>query len=179
MLVALSPLFLDINLGLDPALVAAWTVPVIGLAAAGLAFAVGFAVFRRPPSRLPHTLPAGAHEAAPPTPADDPFVHGSRAERRSAYRREGTMVAIQVTDAEGQGPPVAGWVTDRSVGGLCLRLDEAPPPGTYLNVRPREATALVPWTQVEVKSRRQDGNAWEVGCRFVRTPPWSVLLLFG
>jgi hypothetical protein len=173
----LSPLFLDLNLGLDSALVAAWTVPVIGLAAAGLAFAVGFAVLGRRGSRLPAALAEDAHAAAPPSP--DPFVQGSRSERRAALRREGTMVAIHVTDAEGEGKPVPGWVTDRSVGGLCLRLEEAVPVDSLLNVRPRDATAMVPWTQVEVKSCRQEGDVWEVGCRFVRTPPWSILVLFG
>jgi hypothetical protein len=171
----LSPLFLD--LGLDPALVAAWTVPVIGLGIAGLTFALGFAVLARRRPQLPTTLPPGVHEAAPAPP--DPFVTGSRSERRASLRREGTMVAIQVTDGDGQGPPAPGWVSDRSVGGLCLRLEAAVQPGTLLSVRPRDATAMVPWTQMEVKSCRQEGDAWEIGCRFVRTPPWSILLLFG
>jgi hypothetical protein len=72
-----------------------------------------------------------------------------------------------------------GWVVDRSVGGLGLRTEVPLPVGAVFNVRPRSATAIVPWTEVEVKSCRQHAAAWEVGLQFVRTPPWSVLLLFG
>jgi hypothetical protein len=33
--------------------------------------------------------------------------------------------------------------------------------------------------QLEVKNCRLVGSEYELGCQFVRTPPWSVLLLFG
>ena len=51
--------------------------------------------------------------------------------------------------------------------------------GGILSVRPRTAGTTVPWVQVEVRSLRQDAGFWEVGCEFVQTPPWNVLLLFG
>ena len=35
------------------------------------------------------------------------------------------------------------------------------------------------WSQMEVRTCRQEGTAWELGCQFVRTPSWNVLLLFG
>jgi hypothetical protein len=170
----LSPFFL--NLELDPLHVGAWTVPLIGLVAAGLTFAVGFAVAGRRRARQP--VSRSARPAAPTAPAD-PFVQGSQSERRAAVRREGTMVPIVLADADGGGEPVPGWVVDRSVGGLCLRLNTSVLPGTRVSVRPRDASTMMPWTQVEVKSCRQQDGAWEVGCQFVRTPPWSVLLMFG
>jgi hypothetical protein len=34
--------------------------------------------------------------------------------------------------------------------------------------------------QVEVRNcRKINSDEYELGCRFLRTPPWSVLLLFG
>jgi hypothetical protein len=176
MLSAHTPLFLD----LDLTALGAWVVPVIGVVATGLAFAVGVAVLQRRPGRAARP-PAGAQpeSAAGPQADPDPFLQGSRSERRFAARRGGSLVAVSVTDADGQGPPVDGWVSDRSVGGLCLLLDAPVGVGTRLNVRPRKGSAAVPWTQVEVKSCRQEAQGWEIGCQFTRTPPWSVLLLFG
>jgi hypothetical protein len=175
MLSAQSPLILAF--AIDPSALGAWAAPAIGLVATGLAFAVGVAVLSRRPGRAPRRR-AGT-DGADPSAEPDPFVQGSSSERRVAARRVGNLVPISVTDGEGQTPPVEGWVADRSVGGLCLRLDAPVGVGSVLKVRPRKSSAVVPWTQVEVKSCRQEGDGWEIGCQFVRTPPWSVLLLFG
>jgi hypothetical protein len=169
----MHPLFL--NLELDLTHLGVWVAPVIGLAAGGLMFAVGFAVASRRKGRLPVAPPVEDKETA----ERDPFLQGSQSERRAAVRREGSMVAVSISHADTPDQVDQGWVSDRSVGGLCLRLDAAVPLGTVLNVRPRDATAVVPWTPVSVKSCRHDGDAWEIGVQFVRTPPWSVLLLFG
>src|SRR5205807_67771 len=72
-----------------------------------------------------------------------------------------------------------GWVLDRSVGGLCLDLSAAFPEGTRLSLFPTQAPGMTPWTEVEVRSCRQKKDGYEVGCQFVKTPPWSILLLFG
>lgn len=172
MLAALTPLVHDITLRIDPTLVGVWAVPAIGLVAAGLTFAVGVVVAGR--RRVPPPRPKVAAPAEP-----DPFVEGSKSERRLAVRRQGSLVAVLVADADGKGTPAEGLVADRSVGGLCLQLPAAVAPGTLLSVRPRSAPPIVPWTQVEVRSCRQEGAAWEAGCQFVRTPPWSILIQFG
>lgn len=176
MLSAHTPLFLD----LDMTALGVWVVPVIGVVATGLAFAVGVAVLQRRPGRAARP-PAGAQPepAASPQASPDPFIQGSMSERRIAARRGGSLVAVSVTDADAQGPAVDGWVSDRSVGGLCLLLDAPVGAGSLLNVRPRGRPAVAPWTRVEVKSCRQKGRGWAIGCQFIRTPPWSVLLLFG
>ena len=44
---------------------------------------------------------------------------------------------------------------------------------------PAHAPPMTPWTEVEVRSCRQKKDGYEVGCQFVKTPPWSILLLFG
>jgi hypothetical protein len=177
MLSALVPFFFDFQL--NPTTLGAWAVPAIGLVATGLAFAVGVAVLNRRPGRARRSRGGAGPDAANPEANPDPFLQGSSSERRVAARRVGNMVAVSVTDGDGQGTPVEGWVADRSVGGLCLRLDSPAGVGSILNVRPRDSSSVVPWTQVEVKSCRQESDGWEIGCQFVRTPPWSVLLLFG
>jgi hypothetical protein len=88
-------------------------------------------------------------------------------------------VAILISDADAQAQPTNGWVVDRSTGGLCLSVPEAVTEGTVLSVRTTNAPNSVPWVQIEVKNCRLVGKEYELGCRFVRTPPWSVMLLFG
>jgi hypothetical protein len=174
MLIPLAPLFLDLDLGPDLQRVLLWAGPAVGVAVAGLTFAVGVTALGR---RARRAIPAAPTGSAGPAP--DPFVQGSRSERRATVRREGSLVRVQVTDADVRDAPVDGLVVDRSMGGLCLCLTAPVPAGTVLSVRPSDVETPVPWTRVEVRSSRPDGDAWEVGCRFLRTPPWSVLLLFG
>jgi hypothetical protein len=48
-----------------------------------------------------------------------------------------------------------------------------------LEVRAVNAPAVTPWTEVEVRSCRRTQDGWEAGYKFVRTPPWAILLMFG
>jgi hypothetical protein len=107
----------------------------------------------------------------PPSPEPDPQ------DRREAPRTR-RQVRVQVTDADGKNPPLSAWVSDCSLGGLCLSVKEETPLGTILSVRPASAPANVPWIQIEVKSQRRFESVWELGCQFVRTPSYSVLLMF-
>jgi hypothetical protein len=68
---------------------------------------------------------------------------------------------------------------DRSLGGFRLSVTQALPLGTRLSVRATHAPAKDSWVQVEVKSCRRQDNRWELGCRFVDEPLYSVLLQFG
>jgi hypothetical protein len=147
-----------------------WTIPVAGVFGAGLVFVLGrlFAGRRKAPAR-----PAGAAAAA------DPSLQGPSGERRTSSRRDGSTVEVFISDAEIKTTPAQGWVVDRSLGGVCLRARAAFAVGTVLSLRPCNAPSVAPWVQVEVKSCRQEKNTWDVGCKFVHTPPYSVLLLFG
>jgi hypothetical protein len=98
-------------------------------------------------------------------------------DRREAPRTR-RQVRVQVTDADAKDPPVAAWVTDCSLGGLCLSVRNEVTPGTVLSVRPASAPPGVPWVQVRVKSQRSFEGNWELGCQFVRTPSYSVVLMF-
>ncbi len=48
-----------------------------------------------------------------------------------------------------------------------------------LSVRAANSSRGTPWIQIEVRSCRETGEDWELGCQFVKTPSWNVLLLFG
>src|SRR4051794_2790272 len=45
-------------------------------------------------------------------------------EKRVYPRRRGGSVSVEVADAEGRIRPYRGWVIDRSVGGVCLAVEE-------------------------------------------------------
>lgn len=99
-------------------------------------------------------------------------------DRRVSLRRTGAVVQVAVADARKEGIE-PGWVVDRSMGGLGLHLNGPLQPGTILNVRPWDAGAMAPWVEVTVRNCWKEDDSWKVGCQFARTPPWSVLLLFG
>jgi hypothetical protein len=86
---------------------------------------------------------------------------------------------VFVTDADGQGEPIRAVVINRSTGGLGLEIDRPLDVGLMVSVRVINAPVTVPWVQAQVRGCRQVGESWEVGCQFVKTPPWSVMLLFG
>ena len=48
-----------------------------------------------------------------------------------------------------------------------------------VSVRTTDADPSTPWILVEVKRCSGRDGRWELGCQFVRTPPYSQLLLFG
>jgi hypothetical protein len=109
----------------------------------------------------------------------DPFVQGRYQERRGAARRGGNPIGVLITDEEAKAEPIHGFVLDRSTGGLCISCDAEVEEGTILSVRTANAPQTAPWVQVEVKNCRRNGRDFELGCQWLRTPPWSVLLLFG
>lgn len=99
----------------------------------------------------------------------------------AAPQRRGTPVAVVITDADALQEPIPGWVVDRSMDGLCLELDVARKvaAGTMLGVRPVDAPLTIPRVMVSVHSCQKVKQGWELDCQFVRTPPWSVRMLFG
>jgi hypothetical protein len=153
-----------------------WVAAGIGMVCTAAALVTGYAILA---GRRRRGLAAPPAKPAPPGVVRDPFVYGSAAERRAALRRAGNPIGILVSDAEVKLEPVRGWVMDRSTGGLCLAVSEPVEEGAVLSVRTVNAPRTVPWIQVEVRSCRPEDGAWELGCQFRKTPPWSLLLLFG
>jgi hypothetical protein len=145
-----------------------WFTLAAGLISAGLTLYVGRLWFRRQTQALPmpQTSPAEF----------DPFDYGSASNKRTSLRRQGNSVKVAVTDANKPHETYQGWVLDRSTGGLRLAVPREVPVGSTLSVRVNQD---LPWVQVEVRRSERQEDYWELGCQFVRTPPWSVLLSFG
>jgi hypothetical protein len=157
---------------IDPSDLTTWVIPLaVGLGATVLVLLVGWIISRQKRAAI-RRITAG-------TEAHDPFTEGTKQERRGASRRGGNPIAILISDAEVRATPSPGWVIDRSTGGLCLSVNDPIVEGTILSVRTSNAPETIPWVQLEVKNCRLVGREYELGCQFVRTPPWSVLLLFG
>ncbi len=103
----------------------------------------------------------------------------SFANRRASVRRDGVPVQIVLTSPTLRSGQDDGYVLDRSTGGLRVAVNAAIPAGTVLQVRAGNAPDTVPWVTILVRSCRDAGPHYELGCEFERTPPWNVLLLFG
>ena len=103
----------------------------------------------------------------------------SFANRRASVRRDGVPVQVLLTSPTLRAGQSDGYVLDRSTGGLRVAVTAAIPAGTVLNVRAGNAPDTVPWVTILVRSCRNTGPHFELGCEFERTPPWNILLLFG
>ena len=151
-----------------------WTIPLIGLLVTSLAYLMGRRWLVPRPARVQVAAPEEMSSMVLTTAT----LKKSEPDRRSAPRRKGNRVEVYLTD-DSKHPPLLGWVVDRSMGGLCLIVEKPLTEGAVLKIRPRQAPQTAPWTAIEIRSCRADGGEWEVGCRFVKTPQWNDLLLFG
>jgi hypothetical protein len=158
-----------------------WSTPQTWLLSAGIACALGtlYALFllysqRKPTNTEPEDPDLLKKAADVWLPAGEEV-----AGRRMSVRRQGAVVEVAITDRRCVARPRLGYVLDRSTGGLRIATDVIRPVNSLMNVRAKSAPDYVPWTMVEVRSCRQVGDYYEVGCMFVEPPPWSVLLLFG
>jgi len=159
----------DRFIGVDLPYAQYWLPLAIGMGVGMLTIATVRMVGSRGPEPLP---------PPPPKPDCDPFTYGSATESRKSLRRGGNPVEIYIARMEDKENPLTGWVVDRSMGGLCLTLPTQVDTGTFLSIMPINNPAS-PWVDVEVRSSRKISEGFEVGCQFVRTPPWAVLLMFG
>jgi hypothetical protein len=164
-------------------------IPALGIAGAVLTFFVGRlmlqsrrrAAAQSSPDQSSATGDRVKLEHTRPTAADelDPFIHGAAGEKRVAHRRTGNPVPINIADAGGKIELATGWVIDRSMGGMRLEVVAALDTGATVSVRPRNCSPMTPWVQVLVSNCKKHGDHWQVGCKFLRTPAWSVLVQFG
>ena len=103
-------------------------------------------------------------------------------EQRNMHRRQGNPIEVHVAPPEDKTHPGVGSVMDRSVGGLRLALFGELAVGTVIAVHPVHADAIVPWVELEVRSCKPSTEMpgqFEVGCQYVKSPPYSIQLLFG
>ena len=141
------------------------------LVGAGVLAAIGRGSRRRRAARSPAPRP-------PREPRADEGDDESFANRRNSVRREGRAVKV-FARSQSLKAVEAGYVLDRSTGGLRLALGLPVPAGAAVELRAKNAPDSTPWVTVIVRSCRNAGKHHELGCEFDSTPPWNVLLLFG
>jgi hypothetical protein len=147
-----------------------WFPVVIGLVVSAGILGVHRLAFARP-----RVLPV-LRENALPTVAS---AWSCSLEKRLTLRRNGNPTQVYVACSGHKEKPGRGYVLDRSLGGLRLMLDEEFRPGARLAILPVKAPEMTPWVEIESTICQHTNQGWEVGCRFVKTPPFSVLLMFG
>ena len=111
-----------------------------------------------------------------------PVPKATPKDRRSMHRRQGNPVEVHVAPPGDKKSPGVGSVLDRAVGGMRLALVDEVAVGTVLAVHPVHADAMVPWVELEVRScvpSTEMPDKFEIGCRYVKSPPYSIQLLFG
>src|SRR5262249_10549344 len=125
--------------------------------------------------RRPAADPACQEDA--PAQLDDAFLLPLVEERRLLHRRGGSPVGVEVRQA---GRRIAwGFVLDRSAHGLAPALSTPMATGLLVQVRPQGVSPVVPWVEVQVQHCGRGTDGWRVGCRFLATPPFGLLMLFG
>ncbi len=118
---------------------------------------------------------------APDSPAASNLRQDSAADKdkRRALRRGGNPVPVLVSDVPAQAEPFHGLVLNRSKGGLCLAVPEPVDVGRLLAVRTADFPEGLDSVQIRVRHCQRKGNSCQLGCQFVETHPWSVILIFG
>jgi PilZ domain-containing protein len=154
----------------------------VGLVSASLAFLAGrFLIAPRVSGGINPARPAESRKEANQLRyvAPDPFIEGPSRERRCYFRRGGNPTQVAVGHPEEPSELARGVVVDRSTGGVCLEMHTPLAVGAVVSIRPSVGTTLGTWVVAEVRNCKRDREAWRVGFKFVRTPPLSVLWMFG
>ena len=133
---------------------------------------------------LTRQKPALAEAAVQTAPAGiQPMVAAPKAkDQRGAHRRQGNPVQVHVAFDPERNERIIGSVLDRSVGGMRLCSYEQIDIGTVVSIRPTSAGDIVPWVELEIRSCRPSTempDQYEHGCQYVKSPPYSIQLLFG
>jgi len=108
------------------------------------------------------------------------MIHrGSYRDKTKSLHRTGGSVDVLITSAERPDSPVKSWVLERSINAMTLVAEEPLDAGTVAKVRPLNASAEIPWIDININECSQQGAEWRIACRFVKVPPYSILMLFG
>ena len=98
-------------------------------------------------------------------------------ENRGAVRRDGVPTLVELSIGE---KAYQGWILNRSTTGLCVATRALVGPGSTIMVRGLQYSEPGPWVTLRVQNCSQDGDDCLVlGCQFVGSQPWGVLLHFG
>lgn len=112
-------------------------------------------------------------------PADthDPFLQGSKDERRVFPRRR---ISVPVTISYGSAweKSLEAQAIDTSLGGLRLLTRHPFGRGSILRVRSTKMPGRIPSVEVRVKSCTPQQTKWVVATQFLQQPPSEVLFYF-
>lgn len=103
-------------------------------------------------------------------------------DQRGTFRRCGNPIEVHVVTADDREHPSVGSLLDRSMGGMRLALFHEIDIGSVISIKPLNANEMVPWVDLEIKSCRPSvemPGKFDIGCQYVKTPPYSIQLLFG
>lgn len=150
-----------------------------GLVAMGLVLWVGLR------NRSVDTTQPKPADAAPPNVVSR-IVSWTSMVARGGYRgqtkslhRSGGSVDVLITDSAHADSPVKSWVLERSVSSMTLVAEEAFGAGTVAKVRPLNAPDDIPWIEINIHECSPQESEWRIVCRFVKVPPYNILMLFG
>jgi hypothetical protein len=122
-------------------------------------------------------------EVAAEAPTVEPVPTEQPKDQRVMFRRQGNPVQVHVAfSTHKKEEPEIGSVLDRSMGGMRLALYHEVEVGVVVRVRPVHADDIVPWVDLEIRSCRPSvemHDQYELGCQYVKSPPFSIQLLFG
>lgn len=156
--------------------------PTLWLAiGSGLAVVLVFLLLGRRQRRQALVVASGTGGAGETANTADDWLPPSKRpdERRRSLRRTGVPTPVQVSDPKRPKRVIDGYVLDRSSGGLRLAMEKPFPTGVALQVRPTNAPPESPWITIIIRSCREVGDYFEVGCQFQEELPWHLLLMFG
>jgi hypothetical protein len=129
--------------------------------------------------RKPAAVAAAAPPEVPIGVTDFSTITTGSTEHRRSFRRGGNPIVVKYATPDSKETASEGWVVDRSMGGFCLMTLEEIKPDTVLSVLPTKTIEMIPWIDVHVRSCRKGDDCYELGCQWVKPPPYSIMLLFG
>jgi len=110
---------------------------------------------------------------------ESPLPGARHDDRRRSIRRTGMPTPILVVEAKSGRRAWDAYVLDRSSGGLRLALEKPCTVGSLLLARPSNAPEGFEWVKLTVRSCREVGDYFEIGCQFESELELSRLLMFG
>jgi hypothetical protein len=117
-------------------------------------------------------------EPATPAPEEaDPFVTGSREEKRRSVRRKGLSTPVEFF-RQGEETAEPGMVVDCSLDGLGIASSLPVATGTFLKVRISSGQESTLSLKVRVRQCRKNDGVWHLGCQFTEQPTSTMLMQF-
>lgn len=112
---------------------------------------------------------------------EGPFPTARHDERRRSIRRSGLPTPIHIVDAKGgrRAHASEAYVLDRSTGGLRLATEKPVAVGSSMLAKPGNAPEGFDWVKIMIRSCREVGDYYELGCQFESDLELSRLLMFG